>query len=410
MLPDFRSREFLLNHIDETMRFYHPRCIDPSGGFFHFFKDDGTVYDATTRHLVSSTRFVFNYAMAYRQFGKAEYLDAVQHGVAFLRDVHRNPATGGYTWLLRFDKGAGTVLDGTNHCYGLAFVLLAYAHALQAGVTEAAAYLAETFELMEQRFWLEADGLYADEASVDWQTLYPYRGQNANMHSCEALLAAFEATGARRYLTRAATVAHNITVRKAALAGGLIWEHYHADWSVDWEYNKHDRTNIFRPWGYQPGHLTEWAKLLLIMERHKDKLDVDSSWLLPHARELFDAALAQAWDHEHGGIYYGFAPDRSICDSDKYFWVQAESIAAAALLAKRTGDGRYWDWYDKLWAYCWQHFVDHGYGAWYRILTRDNTKYSDEKSPAGKVDYHTMGACYEVLGVELCSKVVDEAK
>ena len=174
------------------------------------------------------------------------------------------------------------------------------------------------------------------------------------MHSCEALLAAFEATGERRYLARAATIAHNITVRQAALADGLIWEHYHADWSVDWEYNKHDKTNIFRPWGYQPGHLTEWAKLLLIMERHKDKLDVDGSWLLPRARELFDTALARAWDPEHGGIYYGFAPDGSVCDSDKYFWVQAESIAAAALLAERTRDGRYWEWYDKIWTYCWQ--------------------------------------------------------
>jgi len=50
-------------------------------------------------------------------------------------------------------------------------------------------------------------------------------------------------------------------------------------------------------------------------------------------------------------------------------------------------------------AYSWQWFVDHQYGAWYRILTRDNRKYSDEKSPAGKTDYHTMGACYEVLNV-----------
>ena len=41
-------------------------------------------------------------------------------------------------------------------------------------------------------------------------------------------------------------------------------------------------------------------------------------------------------------------------------------------------------------------FVDHRYGAWYRILRRDNGKYSDEKSPAGKCDYHTMGACHEV--------------
>jgi mannose/cellobiose epimerase-like protein (N-acyl-D-glucosamine 2-epimerase family) len=88
-----------------------------------------------------------------------------------------------------------------------------------------------------------------------------------------------------------------------------------------------------------------------------------------------------------------------VCDDDKYFWVQAETLAAAALLAARTGEAAYWSRYDLLWAYCWEHFVDHRHGAWYRILTRDNRKYSDEKSPAGKVDYHTMGACWEVLNV-----------
>ena len=35
--------------------------------------------------------------------------------------------------------------------------------------------------------------------------------------------------------------------------------------------------------------------------------------------------------------------------------------------------------------------------AWYRILDRDNRKYGDDKSPAGKTDYHTMGACHDVL-------------
>ena len=40
---------------------------------------------------------------------------------------------------------------------------------------------------------------------------------------------------------------------------------------------------------------------------------------------------------------------------------------------------------------------DSQHGAWYRILDRQNNKLSDEKSPAGKTDYHTMGACHEVL-------------
>jgi len=393
-MPDFRDPAFLLAHIRHTMAFYHPRAIDPRGGFYHFYRDDGAVYDAHTRHLVSSTRFVFNYAMAYRQFGEPAYLSAVQHGIAFLRERHLQP-TGGYAWLLH----DGDVADATNHCYGLAFVLLAYAHAAMAGMDAVRPWIGETFDLMEERFWSPAARLYADEANPDWSMLSPYRGQNANMHACEALLAAFEATGEQRYLARAATLAHHITVRQAGLANGLVWEHYHADWSVDWDYNKDDKTNIFRPWGYQPGHLTEWAKLLLILERHADRLAGAWEWLVPRAAELFDTAVARAWDAQHGGIAYGFAPDGSICDADKYFWVQAESFAAAALLGRRTGRPVYWDWYDKIWAYSWEHFVDHRYGAWYRILTPDNRKYSDEKSPAGKTDYHTMGACYEVLNV-----------
>ncbi|WP_018151099.1 AGE family epimerase/isomerase [Leeia oryzae] len=396
--PDFRSAKTLRTHILQTMAFYYPRCVDPSGGFYHFFKDDGTVYDKHTRHLVSSTRYVFTFGMAYRQFGNPEYLEAVHHALRFLREAHRNPATGGYAWQLSWHDGQCRIEDGTNHCYGLAFVLLAYSHAIMAGVAEARAWLNETWELMEKRFWEPQYGLYADEATADWQ-IKPYRGQNANMHACEALIAAFEATGEIRFLHRAELLAHNISIRQAALANNMMWEHYTQDWQVDWEYNKDDKTNIFRPWGYQPGHLTEWAKLLLILERHQDHLQGHSDWLLPRAINLFDTAMEKAWDHEHGGIFYGFGPQNEICDGDKYFWVQAESLATAALLAHRTGKEGYWDWYEKIWAYSWDHMIDHQHGAWYRILTADNRAYSDEKSPAGKVDYHTMGACYEALNV-----------
>jgi mannose/cellobiose epimerase-like protein (N-acyl-D-glucosamine 2-epimerase family) len=386
--PNFRATDFLAQHIQTTMNFYHPRAIDPKGGFFHYFRDDGSVYDAHTRHLVSSTRFIFNYSEAARYFGNAEYLAAARHGLDYLRSAHLNPQNGGYTWLIK----DGQAVDQTNHCYGLAFVLLAYASAVKAGITEAEAYVHETFALMEQHFWLPEHGLYADEASVDWKIVSPYRGQNANMHSCEALIAAFEATGHKPYLDRAMLLAHNICVRQTQTTQGQIWEHYDPTWRPDWNYNQHDPQNLFRPWGYQPGHFTEWAKLLLILDRYQPK-----PWLLVTAKQLFDQALEKAWDHEYGGVCYGFSPSGDVCDADKYFWVQAESIAAAALLAQATGEQRYWDWYDTLWAYVWTHFVDHEYGAWYRILKPENSPYDKLKSPAGKTDYHTMGACYEVI-------------
>ena len=389
-MPDLRQPTALLDHVRHTLDFYRPRAFDPAGGFFHFLKDNGRVYDPHTRHLVSSTRYVFLWAMAARHFNEPQYLDYTRHALDFLHRAHRG-ADGGHAWLLDWRDGQARVLDGTHHAYGLAFVLLAHAQALAAGLGDAREGLESAYALMEQRFWEPASQLYADEADSHWH-VRPYRGQNANMHATEACLAAFEATQDPRFLDRAAVLAESVVQRLTATTDGLIWEHYHEDWTVDWEYNRHDRSNIFRPWGYQPGHLTEWAKLLVMLERHRPL-----PWLLPRAQALYDAAFRLAEDHTHGGLYYGFAPDGSICDDGKYHWVQAETLAAAAVLGARTGEARYWDDYDRLWRYCWAHWVDHEHGAWFRILTHDNRAITDEKSPAGKVDYHTTGACYEIL-------------
>jgi mannose/cellobiose epimerase-like protein (N-acyl-D-glucosamine 2-epimerase family) len=447
--PDFRSADFLRRHIADTMDFYHPGCVDPAGGYFQYFCNDGSIYNTAHRHLVSSTRFVFNYAMAARHFGSTAYAEAARHGLNYLREVHRDNATGGYVWTLL----DGRAEDRTNHCYGLAFVMLAYATAYKAGSEFAAQWMDETWDLLETYFWDADAGLYRDEADADFH-FAPYRGQNANMHMCEAMLAAYEASGQRHYLDRALLLADHMTRRQAALANGLVWEHYDSLWNVDWEYNRDKPGHLFRPWGFQPGHQTEWAKLLLILDRHYRRQTAHAAapvtlsgsptiawafstapavaspgstynpthrgipehvadsmttgpkaenpppeWLVSTARSLFDTAVALSWDKDRGGLCYAFDPEGVICDDDKYYWVQAETLAAAALLADRTGLDEYWRWYERIWTFAWQHMVDHEHGAWYRILDRDNHTYSNQKSPAGKTDYHTMGACYEILNV-----------
>lgn len=384
---NFRTRSFLIDHVRRTLDFYK-NSVDPNGGFYQFYKDDGTVYDPHTRHLVSSTRFVYNYAMAYLHFADEEYRNRTRHGVDYVRQVHRNPETGGYAWVI----DDGKVSDGTNHCYGYAFVMLAYACAVKVGIDEARAWLRETYDLMEKHFWLEEYHRYASEATADWQ-LKDYRGQNDNMHACEAMIAAYEATKEEIYLERAKLLAETMT-RSSEELHYQIWEHYHLDWTPDFEYNKGVKTNIFRPWGIQTGHQTEWTKLLLILDRYDPQ-----EWHLQRAIRLFDRAMKYGWDEVHGGLFYGYDIEGKTYDDDKYFWVQAESLAAAALLGDRLNDEKYWQWYDRIWEYSWKYFVDHQYGAWYRILTPSNEKYSDEKSPAGKTDYHTMGVCYEVLNV-----------
>ena len=386
---DFRSAGFLKRHIRDIIGFYHPRCLDEEyGGFVNQMLDDGTVFDRMTKHLVGTCRFTYNYALASLVLGPEEYRAAAAHGVRFLLEHHRR-GDGGYAWVL----SGQDVVDGTRHCYGHAFVLLAAAGARKAGAEGADALLEDIWNLLESRFWDAEASLYVDEiAAGDWSRVDAYRGQNANMHMCEAMLCAWEATGEMRYLDRADLLARRICRDLASRVDGLVWEHYKSDWSHDWDYNKDNPKHLFRPYGYLPGHFTEWSKLLLILNRHRP-----ADWLAPKAEMLFGAAMQRAYVAETGAINYAFAPDGAILDTDQYYWVFSETFAAAAILAHVTGNAEYWDWYDRVWTYADAHFVDHDHGAWYRILDRDGRKYSNEKSPAAKADYHPLAACFEVL-------------
>ncbi|MFC4653884.1 AGE family epimerase/isomerase [Rheinheimera marina] len=385
---NFYSEAFLLEHCQSILDFYTDKVVDPSGGYHQNYLDDGSLFDSHFKQLVSSTRIIVNYALASLVYDNADYKAIAQHGLNYLEQVHWQAETQTYAWTLNNHQP----LDMTQQAYGYAFVLLAYSAAYKAKLIDSAEPLKQTYQLLEQRFWQADYGLYADEISVAGE-LSPYRGQNSNMHLCEAMLAAFEACGEPLFLQRAQTLAHNIAVRQADQTGGLVWEHYKPDFSIDWDYNKDDPKNLYRPWGFQPGHQTEWTKLLLILHRHAPQ-----DWMLQRAASLFDQAYSKAWDAEHGGLIYGFDPQGQWCDDDKYFWVQAESLAAAAMLHQQTGEAKYLQQYQSLWQYSWQHMVDHQYGAWFRVLHRDNSKYSNQKSAAGaKCDYHTLCACFEVL-------------
>ncbi len=387
-ITDLWSRSFLQDQIEKIVNFYYPECIDEKlGGYINQFRDDGSIFDDQTKHLVGTCRFVYIFSIASILTEKSEYKEAARHGVQFLLNHHRQPK-GGYAWILEGLK----VNDATNHCYGHAFVLLAFATSLKAGIQESAEPLVETFNLMERHFWRQADRLYVDEISSDWSIVDPYRGQNANMHTCEAMIAAFEATGETNYLDRATALAIRVCVDMTKQSDGMIWEHYDKKWDPDWQYNLDDPKNLFRPFGYLVGHWMEWAKLLLILEENNPQ-----EWMLPHAKRLFNAAIEQGWDHNSGGMNYAVSPNGEIIDTDRYYWVLSETVAAAGLLANRTGDSTYTDWYSKSWTWSLENLVDQQYGGWYRVLDNKNQRYNDLKSPASKTDYHPVAACWEVL-------------
>jgi mannose/cellobiose epimerase-like protein (N-acyl-D-glucosamine 2-epimerase family) len=383
-LPYHRS--WLRDQASNLFAFFERQSIDPSGGFF-VLDDRGepiTRYaagkDKPAREIHNTTRMVHCFSIAHLM-GRPGADAFIDHGMAFLWNGHRDQKHGGYFWGV----GHGFPSDPRKQAYGHAFVLLAASSAKVAGHPDADRLLADVSEVLRQRFWEEKHGAVAEEFEADWTRFSDYRGQNSNMHSTEALMAAFEATGDRRYLEMAESIATLIIQKRASENGWRVAEHFDADWRLNKDYANGD---VFRPFGTTPGHSLEWARLLLqLWELGGRRL----SWLPDAAKAIFARAVADGWDNERSGFYYTLDWDGTPKLRNRLWWPVTEGIGAAAFLNAIDGAPEYENWYRRIWNFAASHLIDSQNGGW-------RTEPVDPSGKPGLFEgkpdlYHAVQAC-----------------
>jgi mannose/cellobiose epimerase-like protein (N-acyl-D-glucosamine 2-epimerase family) len=373
-------RRWLQAEADSLFAFFEPDSIDPAGGF-HALGDSGRALpDETARPLHATTRMVHCFAIAHL-LGRPGAADFIDHGLDAIWTRHRDAVHGGY--FGSFDADGPRARD--KLAYGHAFVLLAATSAKCAGHPDADRLLADISEVLERRFWEPGPGASAEEFREDWSPFSAYRGQNSNMHLTEALMAAFEATGERGYLDKAERIADLILRVNAGAADWRVPEHFHADWSVDRDYRGSD---IFRPYGYTPGHAMEWARLALqLWALGGRKLE----WLRAAARALFAQGVAQGWD-PRGGLYYTLEYDGAPRVRDRLWWPICEGIGAAHFLSALDADDFHERWYRRFWDFTARRLIDRRDGGWVPQL--DDSLAPTRGYFVGKPDlYHSLQAC-----------------
>ncbi len=366
-------RRWLEDQADRLFAFYERASLDPQGGF-HTLDATGEPMPAQTERPLHQTSRMAHCAAIGVLIGRPGAYDLLDHAMASLWGKHRDSAHGGYFWSFDADGPR----DRTKLAYGHGFVLLAASSAKCAGHPDADRLIADISEILDARFWEPGHGASAEEFREDWTPFSNYRGQNANMHLTEALMAAFEATGQGEYLARAESVADLILRRRAAAAGWRVPEHYRADWSVDPDYRGSD---MFRPFGYTPGHALEWTRLALQLWALGDKR---LAWLPEAAANLFDQAVAQGWD-ARGGLYYTLEYDGAPRVRDRLWWPICEGIGAAHFLRRET-------WYRRFWDFAARRLIDPRNGGWHCQI--DDTLAPIPGYFVGRPDiYHALQAC-----------------
>lgn len=319
------------------------------------------------RDLYSTARQAHCFAIA-ALLGRPGAANIARRALDALAGPFEDSENGG--WYTTLTAG-GTVVDTSKSAYPHAFVLLAASSAVQAGIPTAPELLSRAAAVIEQYFWQEAEGASAEHFTAGWDALEPgYRGQNANMHLTEAMMAAYEATGRDKFLRRAIRIADTIINHHARDHQWRVPEHFDGAWRVVADYNIDKPADPFRPYGSVPGHGLEWARLVLQLHA----LDAASTpWAPDAARNLFAEATAHGWDASRGGIVYTVDPEGRPVNTARMHWGIAEAIGAASWLYGTTHDAMYDDWYRRFWDYTARHVIDNAGGSWWHEIDAEGT-------------------------------------
>ncbi|MEU2939514.1 AGE family epimerase/isomerase [Nocardiopsis alba] len=364
-------------------------------GFGHLDARGGVESGRPTATWITA-RMTHVFSLAHLR-GDADAAALADHGVAALTGPLRDAEAGGW-----FDEvpegGAASVRERSGTLPGKAayphsFVVLAAASAAHAGRPGARELLDEALGVIEEYFWEPSADCVRESWDADWTTTESYRGANSAMHCVEAFLAAADVTGDTRWVRRAAAIAERLIHGVAAAHDWRLPEHFTPGWEPLPDYNRDRPDHPFRPFGSTTGHLLEWARLLVHLEKALERAgEPVPGWALTDAELLFDNAVRRGWatDGTDGFVYTLDWEDRPVV-RQRMHWVIAEAAMTAWTLGQRTGKASYSEHLERWWAYADRFHVDREHGGWRHELDPDGSPAASVW--AGKPDvYHPYQA------------------
>jgi mannose-6-phosphate isomerase len=338
--------------LDRALPIWWSPGADLSGGGFHDRLDASGHPLAGRKRARVSARQVFSYAAAGEMGWRGPWREAMDHGLTFLHSSHRRP-----DGLYRSHVPAG---DEPADLYDQAFVLLALASAARCGDGEAAARAGDLLAILPRESGCGFAGL--EGAGLE---------ANPNMHLFEAFLAWSDVDSAGPWRDLAAGQARLALTRLIDPESGALSEHFGPGWIAP---PSKERL-------VEPGHLFEWAWLLL-----RWSLVSGDAGAFAAALRLIEVGDRSGVDPKRHVAVNALNGDLKVTDAGTRTWPQTERLRVAALAGVLTGDAGFWDMALDAAACLDQFQAVETDGLW-----RDSLEGDDETAPASTL-YHLVGA------------------
>lgn len=281
------------------------------GGVHEVLGLDGAVGDYAFRRLRVLPRQIYSFARAM-ELGWTGAPEGLLEGLFDTLTRTGWHSEGG--WIHRFNPD-GTIRDDRRDAYDQAFVLLALAFLHRTGRFSAArAWADRTLAFMDAALADPVHGGFVEDTSGSRP-----RRANPHMHFLEAMLAWHEATGETTFLDRAEAVVDLFQNHFFNASTGTVREIFADDWSPLTGADADDLV--------EPGHLYEWAWLLIRFAGLRPRADLEAQ-----ARTLFATARAFGHHPATGAVANTMRPDGTGLSDGARCWPQTEALKAAIAL------------------------------------------------------------------------------
>jgi len=362
--------------------FWIDRVVDRAGHTFYGSLTNDLVLDRTVeRGALLTSRILWTYAAAYRQYLDPAYLAMADYACADLFARFHDAKHGGFYWSIAAD---GVVLRDRKQIYGQAFAIYALSEYHSAtGRQEPLDQAIAVFRLIEAHGRDPQHGGYLEAFGRAWEPIADMRlsaldqndpkSQNTLLHVMEAYTNLFRLwpdTGLRQALTELVEVMLRHVVNSATGHLGLFFA---SDWAV-----RSDKISY--------GHDIEAAWLLTAAA---EALGVSELTARTHALavKIADVTLAEGTDTD-GGIYNRGGPE-GVTDHIKEWWPQAEAVIGFLNACQLSRDERYLVAALRTWGFIETRLIDRKHGEWFRGVTREGQVLADElKVSFWKCPYH----------------------
>ena len=410
-------RDVLENNI---LSFWLSHMVDETnGGFYGRIDGMGVLHPDAEKGAILNARILWAFSAAYRVLRKPEYLKAADRAKRYLIDHFYDKEHGGVFWSI---DCKGCPLDTKKQFYAIGFAIYGLTEYVRAtGDHEALDYALELFDCIEEHAFDSEHNGYIEACTREWGEIadmrlseldanYP-KSQNTHLHIIEPYTNLFRCL---KELRSSAPYDYLPVVGAVQMVDVAVPD----ETMMRVEGALRNLIYIFTDKILNPEthHLdlffeNDWTRGAGALESYGH--DIECSWLMHEAalvlgdKEVLEkvepvvklvAKASEKGLNADGSMVHEANLDTGHVDTDRHWWVQAETVVGFYNIYQYFGDEEALKKADCCWQYIKDHLIDREGGEWWWSCDPDgNINRRDDKAGFWKCPYHNSRMCLEII-------------